>query len=177
MVKMEKTLNKENDLEIIKKPLSELIREARVSLNLSQRAFAKKVGITQAQLSRLENGAAQKPNRRTLQLLAPYLDSVSYEAMLAMAGYSVDFTEEPLEYSNVYDVEKQDRLAAGFKEVKPELYESARDLYKYLDDPKNMVLLDKIFALIKAIGEAEDQENKDTLKQRYLRDCILNILQ
>ena len=140
MVRIEKTLDRKNDSGIVMKPLSELIKEARISVNLSQRAFARKVGITQAQLSRLENGIAQKPNRRTLQLLAPYLDSISYEDMLAMVGYTVD-------------------------------------LYKYLDDPKNMILLDKIFTLIKSIGEVEDQDNKEALKKRYLRDCILNILQ
>ncbi len=177
MVRIEKTLDRKNDSGIVMKPLSELIKEARISVNLSQRAFARKVGITQAQLSRLENGIAQKPNRRTLQLLAPYLDSISYEDMLAMVGYTVDFTDKCIEYSNIYDAEEQDTLAEEFKDIKPELYEPAKDLYKYLDDPKNMILLDKIFTLIKSIGEVEDQDNKEALKKRYLRDCILNILQ
>ena len=162
-----------------RKPLSQLIREARISLNFSQRAFAKKLDMTQAQLSRLENGTAKKPNRRTLQALWPYLkDTVSYEDLLAMSGYSVDLTEESTMDKDFMMLEDNtDELAEEIKNVKPELYESSKDLYKYLDDPKNLVLLQKIFEMIKQIGISEKASDNEIMKQKYLRDCILNILQ
>lgn len=161
-----------------RKTLSCLIREARISVNLSQRAFANELGITQAQLCRLENGTAQKPNRRTLKALLPYLKDQTYEDLLAMAGYSIDFID-----IDDMDIEKSlysltnDELANGFKNIKPELFEAARGLYEYLDDPKNTILLQKIFNMIKSIGSIENLTDNEALKQMYLRDCILNLLQ
>lgn len=162
-----------------RKPLSQLIRETRISLNISQRSFAKKLDITQAQLSRLENGTAKKPNRRTLQALQPYLEGVSYEDLLAMAGYSVDFTDESIGKGDFTSVEEDciDELAEEFKSIKPELYDASKGLYKCLDDPKNMMLLQKIFYLIRQIEESEDDTENETVKRKYLRDCILNLLQ
>lgn len=176
--------NEENLLEdgnrvgFIRKPLSYLIREARISLNLSQRTFAKQLGITQAQLSRLENGTARKPNRRTLQALFPYLTDITYEDLLAMTGYSVDFTETPRETENS-DLQSMvnDSLAEEFGNIKQELYEAASGLYQYLDDPKNMVLIQKIFGMIKIIGTLENVGDSEVMKYVYLRDCILNLLQ
>ena len=161
--------------ENIEKPLSQRIREARISLNLSQRAFAKLIGITQAQLSRLENASAKKPNRRTLQALLPYLDHISYGDLLAMAGYSEDLTETADEDKELEEYE-HDELAEEFKIINPELFAAAQDLYKYLDEPKNMILLQKVFELIKQIG-MEGGENNELTKKKYLRDCILNLLQ
>ena len=162
-----------------RKPLSQLIRETRISLNLSQRTFAKQLDMTQAQLSRLENGTAKKPNRRTLQSLLPYLKDVSYEDLLAMTGYSVDFTDEStIDKDSGLFAEEADGLAEEIKNIKPELYEASKDLYKCLDDPKNLVLLQKIFEMIKMIGISEKYfSDNEVLKQKYLRDCILNILQ
>lgn len=160
------------------KPLSQLIRDARISVNLSQRAFAGKLDITQAQLCRLESGASKKPNRRTLQALLPYLQGYSYEDLLVMAGYSVDFMEKKTQDadSDVLDLES-DELADEFKCIKPELYDAAKGLYLVLDDPKNLILIQKIFNLVKAIGTKDNVSGSETVKQTYLRDCILNLLQ
>ena len=161
-----------------RKPLSYLIREARVSLNISQRTFAKQLGITQAQLSRLENGTAIKPNRRTLQALIPYLTGTTYEDLLAMTGYSIDFTEEQKKADN-FGIQSMvnDNLAEEFGNIKPELFESAQGLYQYLDDPKNLVLIQKIFGMIKTIGTMESVSDSEAIKYVYIRDCILNLLQ
>lgn len=179
MNKNESLSKDKKDMVKNRKPLSQLIREARISLNISQRSFAKKLDITQAQLSRLENGTAKKPNRRTLQALLPYLDELSYEDLLAMAGYSVDFMDESTVKENFASQteESMDELAEQFKCIKPELYDASKDLYKCLDDPKNLVLLQKIFGLITQIEESENNMGNETAKKRYLRDCILNLLQ
>lgn len=176
---MEETLlNNESDLGSSRKPLSYLIREARISVNLSQRAFAKQLDITQAQLSRLESGTAKKPNRRTLLALLPYLKETTYEDLLAMTGYSVDFMDKSVDDNDVYTTsEEEDALADQFKNIKPELYESAKGIYQYLDASKNLVLIQKIFNLIKSIGTEEDITGNEAMKQIYLRDCILNLLQ
>lgn len=162
----------------LRNPLSYLIREARISLNLSQRTFAKQLGITQAQLSRLENGTARKPNRRTLQALLPYLEGTTYEDLLAMTGYSIDFTEES-ERAEDSDMQSMvsDCLAEEFRNIKPELFDAAKGLYQYLDDPKNLVLIQKIFGMIKTIGTTENVADSEVMKHVYLRDCILNLLQ
>lgn len=174
----EKLSADENGIGSLRKPLSYLIRETRISLNLSQRAFAKQLGITQAQLSRLENGTARKPNRRTLQVLVPYLTDTTYEDLLAMTGYSVDFTEEPGKAENsVMQSMVNDNLAEEFGNIKPELFEAACGLYQYLDDPKNVVLMQKIFGMIKTIGAMENVADSEAMKYVYLRDCILNLLQ
>lgn len=161
-----------------KKPLSQLVREARISLNLSQRAFANKLDITQAQLCRLENGTSKKPNRRTLQALLPYLQGYSYEDLLAMAGYSIDFMDPEVEDEDLdaYDSES-DELAEEFKCIKPELYDAAKGLYQFLDNPKNLILIQKVFNLVKAIGMKGNVSGSEAVKQTYLRDCILNLLQ
>ncbi|MCI8508059.1 MAG: helix-turn-helix transcriptional regulator [Lachnospiraceae bacterium] len=168
----------ENDIGSSRKPLSYLIRKARISLNISQRTFAKQLGITQAQLSRLENGTAIKPNRRTLQALVPYLMGTTYEDLLAMTGYSVDFTEEPGKADNLgMQSMVNDNLAEEFGNIKPELFEAAQGLYQYLDDPKNLVLIQKIFGMIKTIGTMRSAADSEAMKYVYLRDCILNLLQ
>ena len=170
--------NKKTHTERIKVPLSQLIRETRISLNLSQRAFAKKLDITQAQLSRLENGTARKPNRRTLQALPPYLDMLSYEDLLAMAGYSVDFTEKPAEQKSFSLVSEDIEESTGeLKNVNPEFRAILKEVYKYLDDPKNLILLQKVLLLIKQIGESDNDMSNETMKRKYLRDCMINILQ
>ena len=179
MNKMEPLLKEKNDVVKNRKPLSVLIRETRISLNISQRSFAKKLDITQAQLSRLENGTAKKPNRRTLQALLPYLEDVSYEDLLAMSGYSVDFTDESManEDSAMQTEEYADELAEAFKDIKPELYDASKGLYKCLDDPKSLVLLQKIFHLVTQIEGAGDDTRNEIDRKKYLRDCILNLLQ
>lgn len=179
MNKMEPLLKENNDVLKKRKPLSLLIRETRISLNISQRSFAKKLDITQAQLSRLENGAAKKPNRRTLQALLPYLEEVSYEELLAMSGYSVDFTDKSManEDSAMQTEEYADELAEAFKDIKPELYDASKGLYKCLDDPKSLVLLQKIFHLLTQIEGAGNDARNEIDRKKYLRDCILNLLQ
>lgn len=179
MDKNESLLKDKNDMVENRRPLSQLIRESRISLNISQRSFAKKLDITQAQLSRLENGTAKKPNRRTLQALLPYLEGISYEELLAMAGYSVDFSDEAIinEDINLQTEDCSDELAEEFKNIKPELYDASKGLYKCLDDPKSLVLLQKIFYLITQIGESENNMENETARRKYLRDCILNLLQ
>lgn len=145
---------------------------------MSQRAFAKKLDITQAQLSRLENGTARKPNRRTLQALLPYLDMLSYEDLLAMAGYSVDFTEKPAEQKSFSLVSEDIEESTGeLKNVNPEFRAILKEVYKYLDDPKNLILLQKVLLLIKQIGESDNDMSNETMKRKYLRDCMINILQ
>lgn len=179
MEKIEALQKDKKDIAENRKPLSQLIRETRISMNISQRSFAKKLDITQAQLSRLENGTAKKPNRRTLQALLPYLENISYEDLLAMAGYSVDFMDESTVRED-FPSEKEnstDELAEEFKNIKPELYEASKGLYKCLDDPKNIVLLQKVFSLAKQIAESENGMDNETIRQKCLRDCILNLLQ
>ena len=109
MDKIESLPKDKNDMAENRKPLSQLIRETRISLNISQRSFAKKLDITQAQLSRLESGTAKKPNRRTLQALLPYLEGIPYEDLLAMAGYSVDFTDEST-VNEEFTLEEEDHV-------------------------------------------------------------------
>ena len=67
-----------------------------------------------------------------------------------MAGYSVDFSDEAIinEDINLQTEDCSDELAEEFKNIKPELYDASKGLYKCLDDPKNMMLLQKIFYLI-----------------------------
>lgn len=177
--KIESLPKDKNDMAENRKPLSQLIRETRISLNISQRSFAKKLDITQAQLSRLESGTAKKPNRRTLQALLPYLEGIPYEDLLAMAGYSVDFTDESTvnEEFTLEEEDHVDKLAEEFENIKPELYDASKGLYKCLDDPKSLVLLQKIFYLVKQIGESQNDIDNEMTRKRYLRDCILNLLQ
>lgn len=179
MDKIESLPKDKNDMAENRKPLSQLIRETRISLNISQRSFAKKLDITQAQLSRLESGTAKKPNRRTLQALLPYLEGIPYEDLLAMAGYSVDFTDESTvnEEFTLREEDHVDKLAEEFENIKPELYDASKGLYKCLDDPKSLVLLQKIFYLVKQIGESQNDIDNEMTRKRYLRDCILNLLQ
>lgn len=126
----------------------------------------------------MENGTARKPNRRTLQALLPYLDMLSYEDLLAMAGYSVDFTEKPAEQKSFSLVSEDIEESTGeLKNVNPEFRAILKEVYKYLDDPKNLILLQKVLLLIKQIGESDNDMSNETMKRKYLRDCMINILQ
>ena len=109
----------------------------------------------------------------------PYLEGIPYEDLLAMAGYSVDFTDESTvnEEFTLREEDHVDKLAEEFENIKPELYDASKGLYKCLDDPKSLVLLQKIFYLVKQIGESQNDIDNEMTRKRYLRDCILNLLQ
>ena len=103
---------------------------------------------------------------------------LSYEDLLAMAGYSVDFTEKPAEQKSFSLVSEDIEESTGeLKNVNPEFRAILKEVYKYLDDPKNLILLQKVLLLIKQIGESDNDMSNETMKRKYLRDCMINILQ
>lgn len=65
---------------------SEYLKQIRLEKSISQRELAEKSGISNAEISRIESGARQKPSPDALKALAPIL-GVEYEDLMDKAGY------------------------------------------------------------------------------------------
>ncbi|KYD04153.1 hypothetical protein B4102_3302 [Heyndrickxia sporothermodurans] len=80
----------------------EFIKKHRIASGFkSQRRLAEKSGISAATISRIEK-EIQKPEIRTLQTLAPYLETTSYVELMVVCGYWDE--DELLEDINTNDI-------------------------------------------------------------------------
>ena len=77
-----------------RKEAAETIRDARMQKRLGQKELAELIGISPAQLCRIEN-ADSRPTKPTLQKLSAYID-IPYSELLSIAGYSNAKGEETL---------------------------------------------------------------------------------
>ena len=68
--------------------LGNLIRNLREEQGLSQRQLALLSGVSNTEISRIENGERKQPSQETLNKLASCLP-ISYEELLITAGYHV----------------------------------------------------------------------------------------
>lgn len=156
-----------------KEDLAYLIKKARKRLNLSQRKFADRVNITQAQLCRIENGSSIKPNKKTIRALAPYIPDKSYAQLLAYAGYTL------IDEGAFEDTEtSEDSIFSSdcFSGLSPEIIKMFQEIPKFLTDPKNSLLLQKVVNLMERISEKEG-DYEEQQRMITLRDCVLNIIQ
>ena len=67
------------------KNIGEKIANAREKANLSQRKLAKLIGISNAELSKIESGEREIPNPRILRKMSKYID-LNYYEMLNIIG-------------------------------------------------------------------------------------------
>lgn len=157
-------------------PLAVRIKAARENMGLSQRAFAEKIGITQAQLCHLETKYDTRPTRKTLKALAPFL-ATPYSTLLVQAGYSGVITPQEEYYS--FSGEPIDPV----KTVE-EIFRKDPDFLKCLSDfsqfgtIENIAVL-KILIQTMKITEGENL-NEDLLLLRkrfqYLKEYIVGVL-
>ena len=90
-----------------------LLRQLREEKNLGVNQLAKYVGVSGAEISRIERGERQKINPHFLRKLAPKL-GVSYHFLMQKAGYLSDsLSEAPSTYNQRTNelIEKVGRLA------------------------------------------------------------------
>ncbi len=158
-------------------PLSYQIREARKESGLSQREFAQEIGITQAQLCRLESkNNSCRPARKTLKKLAPYLGK-SYSDLLVQVGYNGIVPLEDEYYGKSGEAIDVKGIIKEIYAVDPELICCLEDFKTYGTEENCQV----IKAIIKAMKLSENGEGKELevfkTSFKYLKEYILNILQ
>lgn len=110
--------------------LSDLIKEKRNKLNISQRELAKKINVDNSLISRIESGEVQKPNLFILFNLSETLD-ISIVKLLKACNYE-GFDVELL--NNLQDFEflgSSEKLYKRYCNSKNEI-----DLNKVVDDYK-----------------------------------------
>lgn len=157
-------------------PLSKQIKDARKRMGLSQRAFAEKVGITQAQLCRLETNSDTKPTRKTLKGLSPFL-SKSYSELLVESGYS-DVISPQEEYHSLSGtpINIRDMIESIFQ-VDPDLLKDLSELPQY-GTPENILVLKKIIQIMKITEKEVSNERFYLLKESFqcLKKYILDLV-
>lgn len=121
-------------------PISTLIKNMRERKHLSQETLAQKCGITNVQLSRIEQGKC-RPSIRTLCRLAPFL-GYSLEDLLLVSSYSGTSTSSAPTYINL-------------EGKKFDLTNAAERMY-YTDG--------ELLLLLKEFMENYDTENAEILK-------------
>jgi len=105
----------------------EFVRKLRLERGLSQRQLAEYAKLSNAEISRLENGERQKPSVVTIRAIAPYL-GVDYKELLLQAGY-IDNIESSRMGSKTYLDSKGKpmdivHLAKSIYKIDPDLIES-----------------------------------------------------
>ena len=68
-----------------KQNIGEAIAKARENKGLSQRQLANAVGISNAELSKIESGEREVPNPKILKKISKYIN-LNYNDMLSMIG-------------------------------------------------------------------------------------------
>ncbi len=72
----------------MKKTLSELVRETRVNKGISQRELARRAGIDNAEVSRIESGSRVRPGYIILTKISKELD-INVVSLFLSAGYDL----------------------------------------------------------------------------------------
>ena len=92
-----------------KKNIGEEIAKARESKGLSQRQLANAVGISNAELSKIESGEREIPNPKILKKISKHID-LNYNDMLNMIGLGTQITTLNPFIRNYYENLKGDKL-------------------------------------------------------------------
>lgn len=129
------------------KNIGEEIAKAREKAGLSQRQLAKKIFISNAELSKIESGEREIPNPKILRRISKHID-LNYNEMMNMIGLGVQVT--PL---NPF-------IENHYRNLKGEELENAWFLAKSsIESNENIIM-----SLNKQIeSDNLDQEKKDTL--------------
>lgn len=158
------------------KSLSAIIKEARTSRGLTQREFAQKLDITQAQLCRLENSHQPHPTKKTLLALRPYVN-LSYSQLLVAAGYK-DIVTPDQEYSGLSnEVIDPTKIINDIFRTDPSFLEYLKDFSQY-GTPENVNVLKLLIQTMRdAEMEVETPKNRGMKKRfQYLKEYIVGIL-
>ena len=91
------------------KHIGEEIAKARENANLSQRQLAKLIGISNAELSKIESGEREVPNPRILRKMSKHID-LNYYEMLHIIGLGAKGTPLNPFIENYYKNLKGDEL-------------------------------------------------------------------
>ena len=91
------------------KNIGEEIAKARENKGLSQRQLANAVGISNAELSKIESGEREIPNPKILKKISKHID-LNYNDMLNMIGLGTQITPLNPFIRNYYENLKGDKL-------------------------------------------------------------------
>lgn len=157
-------------------PLAVQIKAARERMGLSQRAFAERIGITQAQLCRLENNSDMRPTRKTLKALAPFL-ATPYSALLVQAGYSGVITPQEEYYSFSGDAIDPVKIVEEIFRKDPDFLQCLSGFSQY-GTSDNIAVLKALIQTMKITEEENSDDNLVLLKKRfqYLKEYIIGVL-
>lgn len=92
-----------------KKNIGEEIAKAREKKGLSQRQLAIAIGISNAELSKIESGEREIPNPKILKKISKHID-LNYNDMLRMIGLGTQITPLNPFIRNYYENLKGDKL-------------------------------------------------------------------
>lgn len=153
---------------------AETIRDARIQKHLGQKELAELVGISSAQLCRIEN-AESRPTKPTLQKLSAYI-SIPYPELLRIAGYSNAKGEETL-YNK--EGEKLDtyNLVSSIYRADSSLLECFQDFDEIGDEENVRVLKVLLHSMRKEVELRETGENRLFLNTfKALKEFIITAL-
>ena len=92
-----------------KQKIGEEIAKARENKGLSQRQLANAIGISNAELSKIESGERETPNPKILKKISKHID-LNYNDMLSMIGLGSQLTPLNPFIKNYYENLKGEKL-------------------------------------------------------------------
>ncbi len=153
--------------------LGEILRKRRIEKGLSKNKLAQYVGISQPEVTRIENGTRTVPNIITLIYMCEVLD-LNFINLLKITGY-VD--EKNLIMKGDFDMKKYKVNAKKDKELEFIVYADdeekaikvVEEVLEELDLPDEEI--DKISKIIIDVEEEKTEENKEKSDKSICANC------
>lgn len=160
----------------IQKEFGDYLRRLRKERNLSINELAEKSGISNAQISRLENGERGIPKPETIQKIAEALE-VPYEEMMVVAGYiSADVYLELLKTNKINIPEELKPIVEERKLIEKKTKEAQEEGVALLDAVVKIrkLSLTRLDELDKLVSSTNDLEQ--VAKAVHEKKTLQNIL-
>ena len=146
-----------------KQKIGEEIAKARENKGLSQRQLANAIGISNAELSKIESGERETPNPKILKKISKYID-LNYNDMLSMIGLGSQLTPLNPFIKNYYENLKGEKLEDAWIMAKSSIDNSNIMIDSINDElSKEDISEEKREQLLETLQDLEYQNETNTI--------------
>lgn len=146
-----------------KQKIGEEIAKARENKGLSQRQLANTIGISNAELSKIESGERETPNPKILKKISKHID-LNYNDMLNMIGLGSQLTPLNPFIKNYYENLKGEKLEDAWIMAKSSIDNSNIMINSIKEElPKDDISEEKREQLLETLQDLEYQNETNTI--------------
>lgn len=146
-----------------KQKIGEEIAKARENKGLSQRQLANAIGISNAELSKIESGERETPNPKILKKISKHID-LNYNDMLSMIGLGSQLTPLNPFIKNYYENLKGEKLEDAWIMAKSSIDNSNIMIDSINDElSKEDISEEKREQLLETLQDLEYQNETNTI--------------